>query len=231
MRRAAALLAVALSSAGAFGESSTFQIGDPSQMARPSRIVPPEFPKSALEKRLSATVDIEGRVSPLRALEDVTFSWEPAGSEAFVDAVKQVLPYWEFYPVLGDESCFPSDRRITNRVSFEWVGGEPKVFVTVRPAPDPLPAREQIRALERTEPQYPRSAINARQQAYVYAEVTILADGSVSGVKARVFPQITGRAAAWFEREVVGALSRWKFTPGEKATRRGCYDILFKIRD
>ena len=59
---------------------------------------------------------------------------------------------------------------------------------------------------------------------------TIRADGSVSEVKTQVYPD-RGAQNRPFEREVTGTLAKWKFTPGEREVRTGCYDILFKFKD
>ena len=206
-----------------------FHVDDPSRMGRPIRVVTPEFPKPALDQRLAAIVDVEGRISPLHSLQEVTLRVEPPGADVFVEAVKKVLPYWEFHPIF-EGGCFPTERRVANRVSFEWDGDQPKIFVTVRPAPAQK-KRESIRVVKRVEPTYPREAISAGHQAYVYSELAVLPDGSVSGVKTRTYPERPGTANQAFEREAIRKLSQWMFEPATVPLRSACQEIIFQFRD
>jgi len=211
-------------------QQTPFQVDDPARLGRPSRIVPPEFPKKAIEQRLSGFVDVEGRVTPLRQMEDVEFRTDSPESLLFRHAVEEVLGLWEFHPPTEND-CFPSGRRVVNRVSFEWKDGEPKIFVTFTPDPKLPPHGRQIRALERVEPQYPRAAIVQGLQAIAYVQLHIAPDGSVPKVEARAYPE--RKANAYFVKEIETKMAKWRFPPAgvdDPQIRLACYDVLFRFK-
>ena len=103
----------------------------------------------------------------------------------------------------------------------------PPVRVEAPPAPPPpvLPAiRKEYKAQFRVEPTYPRQAISAGITGKVVAWVKVAPNGTVTDVQIR---ESTNRL---FDREVIRALSQWKFNP-EPVGFIGEYEIVFNLKD
>lgn len=101
----------------------------------------------------------------------------------------------------------------------------PKVVAPPAPKPAPLPAiRKEYKASYRVEPTYPRQAISQGLQGKVIAWVKVAPDGSVQDV------QIKESTNRLFDREVIRALSQWKFNP-EPVGFIGEYEIVFNLKD
>jgi protein TonB len=90
-------------------------------------------------------------------------------------------------------------------------------------APQPL-VRKEYKASYRVDPQFPRQAIQQGISGRVIAWVHVAPNGSVTNVEIR---QSTSRI---FDREVVRALSQWKFNP-EPVGFIGEYEIVFNLQD
>lgn len=208
--------------------SRTFlYVEDPEKWGRPSRVVVPEYPRSALERGHTGHVDIEGTIDPLRDLRNPVFKPDSDASSIFVAAVKEVLPSWEFHPA-RDRDCIPSPARVTTRVWFEIADGKPKISVALRSAP-PVPFR--INAVHRELPVYPRSMQRDGRQAYVYVRMEVDAAGDVGNVEAKAFSD-SQRGHAAFERESARVMRRWKYEPlpeGETRVRVVCNEVLFRF--
>jgi protein TonB len=90
-------------------------------------------------------------------------------------------------------------------------------------APQPL-VRKEYKASYRVDPQFPRQAITQGLSGKVIAWVHVAPNGSVTNVEIR---QSSNRI---FDREVVRALSQWKFNP-EPVGFIGEYEIVFNLQD
>ena len=95
--------------------------------------------------------------------------------------------------------------------------------VEAPPAPQPL-VRREYKASYRVEPSFPRQAIQQGLSGRVIAWVHVAPNGSVTNVEIR---QSSNRI---FDREVVRALSQWKFNP-EPVGFIGEYEIVFNLQD
>jgi protein TonB len=109
--------------------------------------------------------------------------------------------------------------------------------ITVAPAPTPPPAqvappppaalppiRKEYKASYRVDPSFPRQAISQGLSGRVIAWVYVAPSGSVTNVEVK---QSSNRI---FDREVVRALSQWKFNP-EPVGFIGEYEIVFNLKD
>ena len=94
------------------------------------------------------------------------------------------------------------------------------------PAPKPAgpPVRKEFKAAYRVEPQFPRQALREGMSGRVVAHVYVEPNGAVSDVK------IISSSNRIFDREVVRALSQWKFNP-EPVGFIGEYEIVFNLKD
>lgn len=106
---------------------------------------------------------------------------------------------------------------------------------TVKPPPGPPPViqappqtqpliRKEYTAKYRVSPAYPRNLMRENVEGRVVAWVHVAPDGNVTNVEIR---QSTNRA---FDREVIRALSQWKFNP-EPVGFIGEYEIVFNLKD
>jgi protein TonB len=103
----------------------------------------------------------------------------------------------------------------------------PPAPVVAPPAPPApvLPAiRKEYKAQFRVEPTYPRQAISAGVTGKVIAWVKVAPNGTVTDV------QIRESSNRIFDREVIRALSQWKFNP-EPVGFIGEYEIVFNLKD
>jgi protein TonB len=109
--------------------------------------------------------------------------------------------------------------------------------ITVAPAPTPPPAqvappppaalppvRKEYKASYRVDPQFPRQAISQGLSGRVIAWVHVAPSGAVTNVEIK---QSSNRV---FDREVIRALSQWKFNP-EPVGFIGEYEIVFNLKD
>ena len=92
------------------------------------------------------------------------------------------------------------------------------------PAPPQPAIRKEYKASYRVEPTYPRQAISAGITGKVIAWVRVAPNGTVQDVQIR---ESTNRI---FDREVIRALSQWKFNP-EPVGFIGEYEIVFNLKD
>jgi protein TonB len=105
---------------------------------------------------------------------------------------------------------------------------------TTPPPPGPPPVahpqviqpaiRREYKASYRVEPTFPRQAISQGMSGQVIAWVHVAPNGTVTNVEIKTS---TNRI---FDREVVRALSQWKFNP-EPVGFIGEYEIVFKLQD
>jgi protein TonB len=96
--------------------------------------------------------------------------------------------------------------------------------VAAPPAPPQPAIRKEYKASFRVEPTYPRQAISAGLTGKVIAWVRVAPNGSVTDV------QIRESSNRIFDREVIRALSQWKFNP-EPVGFIGEYEIVFNLKD
>ena len=106
---------------------------------------------------------------------------------------------------------------------------------TVAPPPGPPPViqpqvapqgpvRREYKASYRVDPQFPRQAITQGISGRVTAWVHVAPNGTVTNV------EIKASSNRVFDREVVRALSQWKFNP-EPVGFIGEYEIVFNLKD
>jgi protein TonB len=104
----------------------------------------------------------------------------------------------------------------------------PPVQAIAPPAPPaPVagpPIRKEFKAAYRVEPQFPRQALRDGLTGRVVAHVYVAPQGNVTDVK------IISSTNRIFDREVVRALSQWKFNP-EPVGFIGEYEIVFNLKD
>lgn len=195
---------------------------------RPSRIVPPEYPRQALRERRGGIVEASGYVSPFGVLEDARVTAVPPSDEAFAAAVRDVISDWLFY-VPTDNSCMPDRALVTNRVEFTADDGEPHISVTRR-----VPSRESkphFKALHRVNPGYPQSAVRNGVEATVYARINVDPEGKVSDVTEKAYSTSKSGVVHALEDEVRRTLLQWRFPPPDTGKSwTGCYTINFRLR-
>jgi len=102
----------------------------------------------------------------------------------------------------------------------------PQAFVPSPPAPPVAqpPVRREYKAAYRVEPTFPPQAIRQGIQGRVVAWVHVAPNGSVTQVEIK---QSSNRI---FDREVIRAMSQWKFNP-EPVGFIGEYEINFSLKD
>jgi periplasmic protein TonB len=84
--------------------------------------------------------------------------------------------------------------------------------------------RREYKASYRVEPQFPRQAISQGMSGHVTAWVHVAPNGTVTNV------EIKSSTNRIFDREVIRALSQWKFNP-EPVGFTGEYEIVFNLKD
>ncbi len=105
--------------------------------------------------------------------------------------------------------------------------GPPAVIAPPAPPAPPAPAkpvRKEFKAAYRVDPQFPREALRQNISGRVVAHVYVAPNGGVTDVK------IIHSTSRIFDREVVRALSQWKFNP-EPVGFIGEYEIVFNLKD
>ena len=103
--------------------------------------------------------------------------------------------------------------------------GPPPVIAPPAPAAPALPpVRREYKASYRVEPVFPRQAQRDGISGTVVARVHVAPNGSVTQV------QIMSSTNRIFDREVIRALSQWRFNP-EPVGFIGEYEIVFNLKD
>ena len=103
----------------------------------------------------------------------------------------------------------------------------PPAPVVIAPPAPPVqasPVRREFKPLQRVNPSFPRQALQQGITGKVVAWVHVAPNGSVTNVEIK---QSTNRL---FDREVVRALSQWRFNP-EPVGFIGEYEIVFNLTD
>ncbi|HET7729208.1 MAG TPA: energy transducer TonB [Usitatibacter sp.] len=104
----------------------------------------------------------------------------------------------------------------------------PQAFVPTPPVAPPAPpqpvVRREYKAAYRVEPSFPPQAIRQGLSGRVIAHVVVTPAGNVTEVR---IIQSTNRL---FDREVIRALSQWRFNP-EPVGFIGEYEIVFNLKD
>ena len=201
------------------------------QAARPLMIVPPVYPKEAVDAKVEGIVDMLGTVLPDGRFEVRSYEAAP-DREDFKAAVRDVVGHWLLSPAYGSD-CRPVAIEGAIRVWFEikpWPKGA-TISVSRNTVPPAVPSPEgldkvKLVAVKRVEPHYPEAAIRAGRDGDVEAYMRISADGEVEEV-------ITApsRAPIQFDNEVKYALARWKFEPRPgQPPICAFYDIHFRLR-
>ena len=103
-------------------------------------------------------------------------------------------------------------------------GPPPRVYVPAPPAPPKPLVRKEYKASYRIDPDFPREAIRRGLSGRVVAWVHVAPAGNVTNV------EIRSSSNPIFNREVIRALSQWKFNP-EPVGFIGEYEIVFNLKD
>jgi protein TonB len=103
--------------------------------------------------------------------------------------------------------------------------GPPPVIQPQVVAPPQPAVRRNYAAAYRVEPVFPRQAQKDGTSGRVVAHVVVAANGTVQEVRI-----ISSQPARVFDREVIRALSQWKFNP-EPVGFIGEYEIIFNLKD
>jgi protein TonB len=103
-------------------------------------------------------------------------------------------------------------------------GPPPVIAPPAPPAPALPPVRREYKASYRVEPVFPRQAQRDGISGTVVARVHVAPSGAVTQV------QIMSSTNRIFDREVIRALSQWKFNP-EPVGFIGEYEIVFNLKD
>lgn len=201
-------------------------------IAQPWLLGEPRYPKAELAHGETGYVVMDARVSALGELEDVRIAPESAGPQAFVDAVREALPMWRFYPPL-DASCQPTQERIKVRVWFEAEDGKPKV--SVRGEGPAWKGDNQPQPISTHRPLYPWKISSMRWQdgVTVFVKASIDAQGNVVDTTVKAYPRYLSWITLSFEDATRTAVLDFKFPPATSGTtghRYYCTDVVFAAK-
>jgi hypothetical protein len=114
----------------AFAQSDPRVTDAEDKYIRPILLVVPDTPKRDAADKASIEIRVSGMVNELGALDSAEFS-PPEGNERCISAIKEVLPYWRFRPVVDDKLCAPVASSGVILVWFEEKNGKPSASVSV----------------------------------------------------------------------------------------------------
>lgn len=191
----------------------------------PRRVLPPEYPKEALEKRHTGHVDIEGVVTFARTFTVLSYTPDSEASRVFIEPLKKVIGHWTYYGRVGND-CRPIEEKTVTRVWFELDGDRPKISVS-SPTTDKQTEPRLLQPVRRVEPRYPESMRRKNLQANVYTRMMVNGAGDVIEVSAHSYPEGNDRRP--FVRETEAALKEWKYPPSDRETRTVCMDAVYRL--
>lgn len=128
------------------------QTGAPAvRLAEPLLIVSPRYPKDAPSGRKQVEVRVTGLVTEKGDFGSPAYAANP-GEEAFVDAVREVLPHWRFEPDIDNAACKPKAYEARISIWFEMTPDGPSISGSMPSAspqprnlpPDAQPAKRSI---------------------------------------------------------------------------------------
>lgn len=188
-------------------------------------LVAPTFPREALAQGLTARIDVSGTVRTDGGLDDAHFE-SGAGNEAFVSAVKAVVPLWRLQPRIDPSSCLAAEGKARVSIWFDIANGQPKVsYGTARPEGSNAPGiRNDRKPARMVAPLYPHKLAmdpNAPRAIIQVAYVAVAGDGAVTGVT--VAPMLHYRE---FEPLLAAAIRQWKYAPQKS---RWCAEVRFHM--
>lgn len=114
--------------------ATTYFTDDPANWATPTTVLPPTYPQAALEKKLTATVDVMLSIKDTGLMDSVIAMHSEPKDAAFESAVQDALRYWRFAQSF-DASCSPIATQSRLKVWFDIKEGQPSISVTHTPAP------------------------------------------------------------------------------------------------
>ena len=253
MRRESLMLFALLASMPALEASAAVFVEQPDRWGRLVRIVRPEYPPEALRTRQAGSVEIEGVVEGSGRIGHVTYKPNAPAAEAFVAALRGVVPFWQFAPNPGPD-CQPDGRTVSARVDFEIDAGQPRIFVT-QPAGRGAGGPAALAPLRTARPSYPRAMRMRAVEGRAYARADVDASGAVVAVSAKAYPRrppvavslasagslVPGTLSpqreeelAEFAHEAEQSMKRWVFpatADRAAATRVFCVEFLFNLDD
>lgn len=175
-----------LAGAQAAGDFPTEILFNPAEesWARVTRIVPPAYPKDALQSGTGAVVDINVVVGTDGLVKDVQRVEATPPDPRFENATRDVLKFWQFRNAMSAR-CQPIETVGNVRLTFNVVDGKEEITLSHRAAPQSTQTsaqtearpRPKLVALNYTEIQrdarYPPTARRAGAQADVWVRAKI----------------------------------------------------------
>ena len=119
----------------------------------------------------------------------------------------------------------PPSQTITTVTTAPPPPGPPPTIAPPVQAPPQPAIRKEYRASYRVDPVFPRQAQKDGISGRVVAHVYVAPAGNVTDVKI-----VSAQPPRVFDREVIRALSQWKFNP-EPVGFIGEYEIVFNLKD
>jgi len=227
------LLAFCLTGVALADDAPTYAGDAHAKYGRAHQVLAPIYPEEALRAGESGAVTVTGVIAPQGMMDSASFAPAKAADEIFVAPLREALPFWLFDVPYGND-CMPSTQPVSVKVEFEVRDGKPHVFLTYA-APESVPPRWQGSIAGKQHPQisYPRSMIQAGNQAVVFSRSEVGPDGHVNAVVARAFPKPGNRSEdlGRFVAEVRDTLSQWTYPPEpSKPLRKVCHTIEFNLK-
>ena len=193
--------------------------------ARMLVLVPPVYPKQALEKGQAATVEGFGTVRTDGLLEGIRIEATPS-LDAFESTVMEVAPMMRLQPRIDAATCGAYETSGHVTFWFEIVDGKPKLSYGAHVPTGSAAAAIHVdrKPVHTVNPLYPAKLArspNAPKESLQIAYVAVAADGAVTGVT--LAPALYYRD---FEPLLVAALRQWKYAPQPS---RWCAEVRFNM--
>jgi TonB family protein len=115
------------------------------RLAEPLLIVSPRYPKNAPSDKKQVEVRVTGLITEKGDFGSPAYAANP-GEDAFVEAVREVLPHWRFEPDIDNAACKPKAYEARLSIWFEMTGDGPSIsgsMPTAAPQPRNLPPDAQ----------------------------------------------------------------------------------------
>lgn len=188
------------------------------------RVVEPAYPKALVESGQGGEVEISGTLGWSGVLENPSYKASSDAARAFIEPLREVVPYWTFYQGTDNE-CQPIEQRVAVRASFEVVDGKPKMSVLHASY---YQKPRTLAPLKKVYPEYPRRAQQRGHEAVVFTAADIAPDGSIEAVRSSVYPR--NESTTIFRENVREAVLKWIFPSGEPGSkRRMCLVFTYRL--
>lgn len=208
---------------------------DPTTFAKPKGVVPPDYPAAQFKAGVTAQVEAVLRINERGTLKEVLAIKAGNGDEAFENAVRDVVRFWNFESLSNCE-CKPVEFTARLTVWFEIKDGKPSISVSRGGDVDDLPGlhakplklvRDAV-VFRKISATSPRELRRAGKDAIVYAMLLLKPETGAAESAKIVHVDVDPDYRQYFGATIEEALKQLRYEPFA-STQSGLVSSCFVV--